>query len=81
MVRFLGNQEPGQTQHQQVFAMSVGHGGIMVTMERNKHMAVIDNRGSNDSRGQGPLMQELVTTSGVDWIDIWLCIYWPTLVP
>ena len=61
--------------------MNVGHGGTMMTVEHNKHMVVIDNRGSDNNHGRGQWTQELVMTSDVDWINIWPCIYLPVPVP
>jgi hypothetical protein len=52
-------------QFQQVFVMSVGHGGTTMATERDKHTVVIDDRWSND-RGRGQWMQELVMTNDDD---------------
>jgi hypothetical protein len=62
--------------------MSVGHGGTVMTLERNKHtVVVIYDGGSNDGHGHGQWTQELAMTSDVDWIDSRPCIYLPAPVP
>lgn len=50
--------------------MSVVHGGMVMTMERNKHMVAIEDGGIDDGRGHGhgrdQRTQELAMTSDVD---------------
>ena len=70
-------------QHQQVFVVSDGHGGMMTIVERDKQTAVIEDGGSDDDHGHGhgQWTQELATTSDVDWINSRPYIYLPASVP
>lgn len=63
------DEPSGRTRHQGVFAMRIGHRGMMATVERDK-------RRSDRGRDQG--MKELAVTSDVDWI---ICICTSPLVP